>query len=35
MESIKQEFINNIVQEDIETYYNLHPIKTEKPLSIG
>lgn len=27
MESIKQEFIQNIVQEDIELYYNLHPVK--------
>lgn len=24
MESIKQEFISNIVQEDIETYISLH-----------
>lgn len=24
MESIKQEFIQNIVQEDIETYISLH-----------
>lgn len=29
MEEIKQEFIQNIVQEDIELYYNLHPEHTD------
>lgn len=28
MESIKQEFIKNCVQEDIDLYYNLHPEHT-------
>lgn len=29
MEGIKQEFIQNCVQEDIDLYYNLHTIKTD------
>jgi hypothetical protein len=29
MEGIKQEFIQNCVQEDIDFYYNLHTIKTD------
>jgi len=29
MEEIKQEFIQNIVQEDIEFYYNLNPEPTD------
>lgn len=28
MESIKQEFIENCVHEDIDLYYNLHPEHT-------
>jgi hypothetical protein len=32
MESIKQEFIKNCVQEDIDFYYNLHTIKTDSLL---
>ncbi|MGA1046388.1 MAG: hypothetical protein ACO3UU_00075 [Minisyncoccia bacterium] len=29
MESIRQEFIENCVQEDIDLYYNLHPNLTD------
>ncbi|MGA1046958.1 MAG: hypothetical protein ACO3UU_03035 [Minisyncoccia bacterium] len=29
MESIKQEFIQNCVQEDIDLYYSLHPEHTD------
>jgi len=28
-DEIKQEFIQTIVQEDIDLYYNLHTIKTD------
>jgi len=29
MESIRQEFIKNCVQEDIDLYYSLHPNLTD------
>lgn len=29
MASIRQEFIQNCVQEDIDLYYNLHTVKTD------